>query len=99
VALAGKQARSGRNGAGMAFPRGFRDDARAEAAGERSRYRIDLTTRTPASCFTALKASSTSSSMIVASARRSSGLKHDDSRCLAPAISLTGTTAQTPVTR
>ena len=31
----------GRNGAGMAFPRGFRDDARAIAAGERCRDRID----------------------------------------------------------
>ena len=44
-------------------------------------------------------ASSTSSSMTVASARRSSGLKADDSRCLAPSNCLTGTTAQTPVTR
>ena len=53
----------------------------------------------PASRETALKASSTSSSMIVASARRSSGVRQDESRCLAPANSLTGTTAQTPLTR
>jgi hypothetical protein len=41
VALAGKQARSRRDGAGMAFPRAFRNDARAVAAGERCRPRID----------------------------------------------------------
>jgi hypothetical protein len=41
LALADEQARSGRDGAGMAFPRGFRDDARAVAAGERRRDRID----------------------------------------------------------
>ncbi len=36
-----QQARSGRNGAGMAFPRALRDDPRAVAAGERRRNRID----------------------------------------------------------
>ena len=35
-----KQALSGRNGAGMAFPRALRDDARAVAAGESCRDRI-----------------------------------------------------------
>src|SRR5271170_274285 len=52
----------------------------------------------PASSRTALTASTTSSSMIVASARRSSRLRRDDSRCLASVSSLTGTTAQMPLT-
>ena len=41
LALAGKQARGGCDGAGMAVPRAFRDDARAVAARERCRDRID----------------------------------------------------------
>ena len=40
-ALADEQARGGGDGAGMAFPRAFRDDAGAVAAGERCRDRID----------------------------------------------------------
>ena len=97
LALADKQARGGGDGAGMAFARAFRDDARAVARGERCRDGIDRDDE-EAGKLTGPRssASSTSSSMIVASARRSSGLRHDDSRCFAPLSSLTGTTAQMP---
>ena len=39
--LADEQARGGGDGAGVAIPRAFRNDARAVAAGKRCRDRID----------------------------------------------------------
>ena len=41
LALAGEQALSGRDGAGMPFPRSLRDDPRAVAASKRRRDRVD----------------------------------------------------------
>ena len=97
--FAHEQPSRSRDGAGMAFARAFRDDARAVATGKRCRGRIDRDDKHAGKLPDRAHASSTSSSMVVASRRRSSGLKADDSRCLAPSNSLTGTTAQMPLTR
>ena len=70
----------------MSVPRAFGDDARAVARQQALRGRIDRDDDEAGKLANRAQRLEHSSSMIVASARRSSGLKAGDSRCFAPSI-------------